>query len=184
MLTEVTRENTTRKPKIVWPDSLREILGDPPDGKANGVNTKGMIARDGWKLKPAYFACQNIAAAIDGRYRPAPMTTSYKVVDPGIFSGLGGDDRRYPMAAMFAKLKTAAGKPLVAYWLPWQPQELIRPATIDLRVAGAEWRDPVLVDLLDGKVYKIAVKEGGSFSGLPLGDYPVAIAERSEVTLR
>jgi hypothetical protein len=185
MLTEVTRENTTRKPKIIWPEALRAILGDPPDGKANGVNTKGLIARDGWKPKPAYFACQNIASLIDGRYRPADMPVTYKVLDPGVFSGLGNGDNRYPMAPVFARLTSAGGKPLIAYWLPWRPQEVIRPAPIDLRVTGAEWRQPVLVDLLDGKVYALEIRKGTSdFSALPLGDYPMVICERSEVSLR
>ncbi len=188
MLTEVTRENTTRKPKIVWPDTLRAILGDPPDGKANGVNTKGLIARDGWKPKPAYFACQNIASLIDGRYRPAEMSVTYTVVDPGVFSGLGNGDNRYPMAPVSARLATAEGKPLVAYWLPWRPQEVIRPATVDLHVTGAAWRDPVQVDLLDGKVYALETRKTGGgirdFSALPLADYPMVICERSEVPFR
>lgn len=184
MLTEVIRENTTRKPKIVWPENLRAILGDPPDGKANGVNTKGLISYGDWKPKPAYRACQNIAAVIDGRYSLAEMTATYKVVDAGGFSGLGSDDRRYPMTPVFAKLKTAQGKPLVAYWMPWQPQEVVRPAVIDLAVTGAEWKDPVLVDLLDGKVYQIGRGAGGVFPALPLADYPMVVCERSEVPLR
>ena len=59
-------------------------------------------------------------------------------------------------------------------------------ATVSLKV-GTVFKEPALLDLLTGEVYALqdfATDAGKTiFSGLPLADYPMAIAERSELDL-
>jgi len=64
---------------------------------------------------------------------------------------------------------------------------MIRPATVRLELKGLAINDPVLVDPLDGKVYKLTqpLNENGTliFDRIPLTDYPLIIVERSEVEI-
>ena len=64
--------------------------------------------------------------------------------------------------------------------------ELCDSITIDLEVA-ARFEEPVLLDLMNGGVYALNAfeYEGGktALGGLPMADYPFAIAERSKVGL-
>ena len=76
----------------------------------------------------------------------------------------------------------------MAYWLPWLPQESVPDlATVSL-VVRVGFADPVLLDFMTGGVYSLKgfeVSAGKSrFGNLPLADYPLAIAERSELALK
>lgn len=88
-----------------------------------------------------------------------------------------------PLLAAFKSTDAA----LLAIWLPWIPRETISEfATISLDV-GSEFKDPVLLDLLTGNVYAVKDFQGSGgksrFGILPLADYPLVIAERSEIVL-
>ena len=76
---------------------------------------------------------------------------------------------------------------LLAYWLPWIPQETISEFASVVLDVGLEFRDPVLLDLLTGSVYAVDdyQSSGGKthFGSLPLADYPLIISERNEVVL-
>jgi hypothetical protein len=74
---------------------------------------------------------------------------------------------------------------LIAYWLPWHPQEIISDAEIDLSLTGAAFKNPVLVDLLDGKVFSLnnyqKKQDRIIFRNIPMADYPYIIVERDQI---
>jgi hypothetical protein len=70
-------------------------------------------------------------------------------------------------------------------------QEIVVPARADLTLRGATFKEPVLIDLLSGEVYPVAVDSTaveGTEAGLrvvdmPLADYPFALVERAHIEL-
>ena len=123
----------------------------------------------------------------DGRYQPIEFDgrTAVRVTSAGQFNGIGENDDAYPSIPLVAAYRDSAGATLLAYWLPWQPQEYTpKPATITLRVPGAHFTEPVLVNLLDGSVHTLpAPQQAGAdtvFDGLPLFDFPLVIVERTQ----
>jgi hypothetical protein len=173
-----------------------QVLGFPAEAtgrrvRGMGVNEKCLLANPSLTPKPAYYAYRHLTALMDGRYQPWDPATRpvIKVTATGQFTGVGENDDAYPSVPLTATFRAAAGANLVAYWLPWQPQEYTpKPARIQLRIAGAKFTAPVLVNLLSGAVTALpapAIENGDSvFVDLPLLDYPVVIAEQREVNLQ
>ncbi|MDI1319115.1 MAG: hypothetical protein PSW75_02835 [bacterium] len=171
------------------------ILGFPAEATGRrvrgvGVNEKCLLSNPDLTPKPAFHAYKNLTALMDGRYQPVDFDgrKAVTVTAPGQFAGIGGADDAYPSIPLVAAYRNAAGATLLAYWLPWQPQEYTpRPATITLRVPGAHFTEPVLVNLLDGSVHALATPrdENGMaiFTGLPLFDFPLVISERAQTAL-
>jgi Glycosyl hydrolases family 39 len=167
------------------------LVEPPKEGgrvRSTGVNEKGLLAYSTLKPKPSFYAYRNLTALIDGRYHPVDFDgrAAVRVTDAGQFSGIGPYDDASPSIPLVAAYRTAQGDSLLAYWLPWQPQEYTpRPARIELLTEGLGFRDPVLVNLLDGAVYSLppprADKDGARFVDLPMFDFPLVIAERSQV---
>jgi hypothetical protein len=92
----------------------------------------------------------------------------------------------FPSIPLVTLYKDENGNNLVAWWLPWNAQEYLpRLAKINLRIEGVTFENPVLVDLLDGKYYKIRnfANESGTiiFEDIPLADYPLVIVERKTI---
>ena len=149
------------------------------------LNEKCIIYTADRSPKPAYYAYQNLCAAMDARYAKADLDYAFTVQDSGSFHGIGKDEDAFPSVPLLASFRSADAT-LLAVWLPWIPQETISEfATVSLEVS-AGFTDPVLLDLLTGQVYALAGyrSEGGStrFDKLPLADYPLVIAERGEIT--
>jgi hypothetical protein len=171
------------------------LLGFPAEAtgrrvRGKGVNEKCLLSNPDLTPKPAFYAYQNLTALFDARYRPVEFATKPVVTvrDPGQFSGVGDADDAYPSVPLVTGYRTAQGASLVAYWLPWQPQEYTpKPARISLQVPGVKFTAPVLVNLLDGSVQTLPMPrdENGVavFADLPLFDFPVVIAERTEMAL-
>jgi hypothetical protein len=138
--------------------------------------------------KPAYVAYQNLCSVFDDRYKPTTVKTTIKVSDHGSFYGVGGEDDAFPSIPLVASFKSKQGKSLLAYWLPWHPQETIREARVDIVSTDLEFEQPVLVNLLDGKVCSIASSSDDDgrplLKDVPLADFPYIIAERSEVVVQ
>jgi hypothetical protein len=158
--------------------------------RGKGVNEKCLLANPTLEPKPAFYAYRNLTTLVDDRYHPVDFDgrAAVKVRDAGQFEGVGEHDDAYPSIPLVAAYRTAQGDSLLAYWLPWQPQEYTpRPAHIDLTAAGLPFRDPVLVNLLDGAVYPLsawsATPGGSTFRDLPMFDFPLVIAERAQVPL-
>jgi len=166
------------------------ILGYPERGGSrvhnNGINQKCILFRETQEPKPAFYAYQNLCAAMDDRYKVFKVDYEFDVVDQGDFYGIGEHEDAYPSVPLLASYKTEDGKPFVAYWLPWNPQEnIVNTAQVALTVDDLKFDNPVLVDLLTGDVYQLSNFENQKnmvrFSKLPLADYPFAIVEKSEV---
>lgn len=188
----VSRGNRQAKQERPTLSAVDSILGFPERGGARvrgvGVNEKCILTNPDHQPKPAYFAYQNICALIDKRYELIKTKANVKVIDQGVFYGLEYGDDVFPSVPLVASFKSREGSFLLAYWLPWSMQEdLARLAKIDLTVEDVLFEEPVLVDLLTGKVYKITVmsQEGSTvaLSGLPLADYPFAVVEKNEIEI-
>ncbi len=174
------------------PTAEEKILGYPDRGGSRvrkvGVNEKSLLHQPSKKPKPGFYAYQNLASVLDGRYRPTERAAkvAIRVEDEGDFSGISHGDDVFPSVPIVASFETSEGRELLAYWLPWKMQEHIaNPATVTLHAAGVVFDEPVLVNPLSGRVYEITNarrEQGGTvFTGLPMGDWPLLIAERSQV---
>jgi len=154
---------------------------------ADGVNQKCILFAENGNPKPAYFAYQNLCAAMDSRYGRIDPGYRFEVSGPGQFYGIGELEDAFPSVPLLASYQSGEAA-FLAYWLPWIPQESVSQfATVSLDVEVG-FRDPVLLDLLSGRTYAIRQFEssGGNtrFAGLPLADFPMAIAERSKLDLK
>jgi hypothetical protein len=175
------------------PKPVDRILGFPaePTGRrvrGVGVNEKCLLANPDLTPKPAYYAYQNLITAFGSGYAALPVAArpAITVVEDGQFQGISLDDA-YPSVPLTAAYRRADGATLIAWWLPWQPQEYTpRPARAALRVKS-HFADPVLVNPLDGSVQPVAVTREGPdtvFASVPLFDFPLLIAERSTLVLQ
>lgn len=171
------------------------LLGFPAEStgrrvRGKGVNEKCLLSNPDLTPKPAFYAYKNLTALMDGRYAPIDFATKpvVQVSDQGQFYGIGAADDAYPSIPLVAGFKTKDGNALVAYWLPWQPQEYTpKPARVNLTMPGVKFANPVLVNLLSGAVVGLpaptAQGEDGIILDLPLLDFPLVIVERAEVNL-
>ena len=178
------------KPRRSFLTSVDSVLGFPARGgsrvKSVGVNQKCILETPELTPKPAYYAYQNLCSVFDGRYKRTVVESRVTILDPGVFYGIGENDDAFPSIPLVASFRTETGKYLLAYWLPWHSQEIIREATVSLEVNTAAFKDPVLVDLLSGTVYdvELSMEQGRAvFKSIPLADYPFVLVERSEVVL-
>jgi len=145
-----------------------------------GYNTKGLVQHTTWQTKPAYYALQNLTAVIDGSWKLAADKATIEIVEPGIFYGIGKHEDRFPCVPWQVTLRQE-GAPMLVYWLPWRPQEIIKPARVRVELPDVSWNEPVLVDLLSGEVSEVTNKEGAL--EVPLADYPMILTERSVLEL-
>ncbi|MEE4217821.1 MAG: hypothetical protein V2I48_09440 [Xanthomonadales bacterium] len=183
---ELEPESTVREPS--GPD---QWFGAPERNgsrmHANGVNAKCLLSVPDRRPKLAYYAYQNLCAAMDDSFARAEPAYRFRVVDPGQFHGIGEFEDAFPSVPLLAAYQSKDAA-FLAYWLPWIPQEYVADfAMVSLEVR-AEFKEPVLLDLLSGSVYAInpfEKSEGMSqFAALPLADFPLAIAERSTLDLK
>jgi hypothetical protein len=172
--------------------AVDSILGFPERGGSRvrtwGVNEKCLLSNPDLVPKPAYFTYQNLCAVMDDQYTVQKVEHTIEVLDPGMFYGIGPEDDAFPSVPLVAGFVTGDGHHLIAYWLPWHPQEYTPdPASIDLELANCQFERPVRIDLLTGKVYQLddpVNKNGKSFfHDLPLTDYPFLIAELDKIEL-
>ena len=176
-------------PKRTTLTPLDSVLGFPARGgsrvKSVGVNEKCLLENPSLDPKPAYFVYQRLCAVFDDRYKPVVPEAKISVTDVGTFYGIGKEDDAFPSVPLTATFAARNGAPLIAYWIPWPPQEIVRKGTISLQLRSARFRNPVLIDLLTGAVYALAQttdKSGSSvFNNLPIADYPLIIAEKDEI---
>jgi hypothetical protein len=174
--------------------NLREIdkiLGFPERGGSRvrtwGVNEKCLLTNPDLKEKPAYFAYQNLCAIWEATYQPFSFDHKIEVNDEGAFYGIKWDDA-FPSVPLLASYQAENGNILLAWWLPWNMQEFIPEfAGINLTVHGITMKEPVLVDLLEGKVYSLDSYEsltiGMLFKNLPLADFPFIICEKNALNV-
>jgi len=187
--------NRADKQERPEPAPVDQIVGFPAEAtgrrvRGKGVNEKCLLANPSLEPKPAFYAYQNLCAVLDGRYRPIEFDgrNAVRVTAQGQFAGIGEHDDAYPSVPLVAAFRAGNGAALIAYWLPWQPQEYTpKPARISLRAPGIAYKEPVLINLLDGSVHPLPAprteNNAAVFDNLPLFDFPLIIVERVEIKL-
>jgi hypothetical protein len=184
------RADKQERPELAPVDKL---LGFPAEAtgrrvRGKGVNEKCLLANPDLTPKPAFYAYRNLTALMDGRYRPVDFDGrgAARVTAQGQFAGVGEHDDAYPSVPLVAAFRATHGAALLAYWVPWQPQEYTpKPARIELRAGSLAFKDPVLVNPLDGSVRTLPAprREGDVtvFADLPMFDFPLVIVERAGI---
>ncbi len=180
--------------------NARRVLGDLGTGVPTnifgisdmvypyGTNTKGLVrineaTKEVTYAKPAYYAMQTLTSIFDNTLEAIPGYggTAFNQTSP-----------QSPLSAYGFKHKTT-GRQVAAIW-EYGPQSKMpsddtvrKPVTVAL--PGGDFTDPVYVDVRTGEVHDIPSgnwsKSGSTytFTGLPVGDSPVLIADRSLVRL-
>ena len=105
-----------------------------------------------------------------------------------MFFGIGPEDDAFPSMPLLTGFVTGQEQSLLAYWLPWHPQEYTpETATISMLVNDCTFQNPVRIDLLTGDVYAINDFESKHnqvvFNNIPLADYPFIIVELDKINL-
>lgn len=164
---------------------IDKIFGYPERGGSRvrtwGVNEKCLLTNPDFEKKPGFYAYQNLCTVWQPDYKPNPVKYTINIADEGIFYGISEDDA-FPSVPLVATFTGDKGNNLVAWWLPWNMQEYIPEfARINLTLEGLEFRDPVMIDPLDGSVYEVHSEGKGVFSNLELADYPLIIVERETI---
>lgn len=139
-----------------------------------GVNTKGLLQTNPDKTikrpKLAYKAAQHVFSLFDDQLETLTQvkpTVSGETVN-----------------AFAYRHKKNGGSLLTIWSKEARPAEIYDPKPTDVTVEG-QFKQPVFVDLITGKVYEIPKaqwsKKGNAhtFTGLPVADYPVLVADKS-----
>ncbi|PSR54053.1 hypothetical protein AHMF7605_11235 [Adhaeribacter arboris] len=183
----------TELTQVKW--DLRRMLGDHGRGISTnlftisdihyaagdhmtGVNSKGLLKTNPDKTierpKIAYKAAQNIFSLFDNQLERNPEN-KLKVNQENITT--------------FSYRHKKSNGSLATIWADEAtPAERYPPKVTTLTLSGT-FKAPVFIDLISGKVYEIPKndwkKEGNTytFTNIPVPDYPVAIAEKSILTL-
>ncbi|MBC8154480.1 MAG: hypothetical protein H7Z72_16370 [Bacteroidetes bacterium] len=174
---------------------LRRMLGDHGRGIATnlftisdihyapgdhmvGVNTKGLLQTNPDKTikrpKLSYKAAQHVFSLFDDQIETLIQTRP--TVDQETVNA-------------FAYRHKAMGGSLVTLWsIEARPAETYEPKLTTLTVEG-QFTQPVFVDLITGKIHEIPKRQWTSagktytFTGVPVPDYPVLIADKSALSL-
>lgn len=149
-------------------------------GDALRMNYKGLLATNPDKTiayaKPAYYAARHVFTIFDDTLRRLPdyafTSTALRAV------------------ALSGYAREMDGAQVVALWFgDAPPAESNGVSLVDITLANGRFTEPVLVDLLTGKVYVLpkdrwtSSGNGTVFSGVPVYDAPVLIAEKSVLSL-
>ncbi|RMF98664.1 MAG: hypothetical protein D6741_09280 [Planctomycetota bacterium] len=155
-------------------DLMNYNWGEGPSGKAN---TKGLLNGRDYTPKPAYFAYQAVCSLFDHETKRRVEVDGHLRIDGELGSS--------PVVAGFVRNEA----PLWCYWLPLPPEQdhLPRVATLDVRDDALSLRNPVLVDLLTGNVYRLLharrSDDGWSFPNVPVADHPLVLADRKALSI-
>ena len=143
-----------------------------------GMNRKGLLfANEDMTVarpKLSYLAAQNVFSLFDDSFKPAK---SVKTPSPEV--------------SLFSYQKKDSNNAVVTAWISnAAPTDLAEPTPKDITIPGVVFTDPVYVDLISGKVYRIpkeqwsSDKKSTTFTKVPLWDCPIAIAEASLIPLK
>lgn len=142
----------------------------------------GILHGGSYEPKEAYYAIRNYAAVFDADTVRADLYASVT---------FGGTVAQRVAAVVATYMRK--GRPLYLYYLPEDIQSDYPGACdVSLRVlpdAMPGIDDPILVDLLKGRVYEVTAvtREDGvcrAFDRLPLADYPLVVTDRSALLPR
>ena len=151
----------------------------------DGVNEKCILFREDYKPKPAFYAYQNLCAVWAQEYKPHPVEYHVKVLDQGVFYGIGEYEDVFPSVPLVATYSAENGENLLAWWLPWNMQEnLAKLAKVTIRLEGINFKDPVMLDPLSGEVYEVKISntdKGSVLEEVVIADYPFIVVERETI---
>jgi hypothetical protein len=150
-------------------------------GKDAVLNMKGLIQSDNTKAavrpKVAYYAVQNLTSVFDNQLELVPNFSATTTAKESI--SVFGYHRN-------AGRQKAGKKQVITVWLDSKtPTNLFKTTPIDITISTGNFDSPVWVDLLTGHVYEIPKNQWSkagntyTFSGIPVYDSPVLIADRS-----
>ncbi len=181
-----SKERTNLRP-------IDKIFGYPERGGSRvrtwGVNEKCLLTNPAFEPKPGFYAYQNLCAIWQSGYKPNEVEYNVEIVDEGVFYGISEDDA-FPSVPLVATFTDNEGNNLVAWWLPWNAQEnLAELATVNISLDGIQFSNPVLIDLLSGKVYDARENvsnqnNGCSIKNIGLADYPLILVEKASLNIQ
>jgi len=145
-----------------------------------GINHKGLYRWGSWEPKRACYAFQHLTSLLDSRLEARRINANFEIIQAGSFAGAHARTIR-----TFALADKKSGAPVLCYWLPVPMKTEVEVARVKVTLPSGAPPDPVLVDLLDGRVYTVSSSSisGGkaTFEHLPLTDYPVVLCGRGIV---
>ena len=153
--------------------TISDIHYEPGDHMV-GVNSKGILKTNPDKTidrpKMAYKAAQHVFSLFDNSM----------VIDSSMKITSGRSDQSF-----FSYNHSNKKSPFLTIWQSEErPSDTYEPKATTLTIEGTSFKNPVLADLITGKVYEIPkanFKKAGNaiiFSELPVPDYPIMIAEK------
>ena len=174
---------------------LRRMLGDMANGvevtnifqisdmhygkgdHMEGLNSKGLLKAnpDGSIVRPkeSYYAYQHAATIFSGEIEKKETEAA---------------DTQSLLVYGYSK-KGKKGNALTLWVGDEKPEDSMETAAQNFTVQNMQFKNPVLVNLLDGQVYELS-KENYSkkgkrvtFSNIPVGDWPVVIVDKSWVDI-
>lgn len=124
--------------------------------------------------RPAFYGVRNMCALLKENYSP-----------DGTVEYVSNSAREIKTVA----IKDENGKRIgVMLWFGDRiPDSSLERTPVDVTLKGVDFKEPVYVDPLTGKVYRLDIKRGGNFDGnlkiydLPLWDCPVFIMDKAYV---
>jgi hypothetical protein len=140
-------------------------------------NYKGLLRYADNHRKPAFYAYQNVIAALPGRMTSIKdHEAAIEIREPGSFPGLKNRD------IMTVMLRDEEQHPYFAYWLILRMQDTVEPGHADITLQGVKLENPVLLDLMTGlrhQIEEVSYDAGATvLRNLPIADYPFIITER------
>ncbi len=146
-------------------------------GNGGRKNAKGLLRMGTLQPKPAFYAFQNLAAVVNGELDSVKPDIDIDILKKGDFLGARAND------IFTVALQNSDGMKMMAFWLPWRAQEHVTPGSCRMTLRQPHFEKPVLINLLDGTVYGMAlIEESEDQYKVPLADFPFIIAEKSAVT--
>jgi hypothetical protein len=143
-----------------------------PDRGIMGINRKGLHFYGSWEPKPAAYAFRNLAGLIDNRLEPGPVEVEMEIISPCIWEK--------DIVRTYTLRERESGSPVLIYWLAVPMETDFKAGRIQISLSEDTIDQPVLVDLLDGRVYEATTAHEGRmvFEGLPLADSPIVLCGR------
>ena len=138
-------------------------------GYRTGTNYKGLLRGEDYSPKPAYYAYQCLAALLDAESKKADLALEVTAAEklPLLHAGF-----------------MRRGSPLVVWWFPASLLEPWQRRRITLRLVlpeGTKLKEPVLVDALSARVYRVQQARVEPpvvlLPDLPLLEYPLVLTD-------
>ena len=156
-------------------------------GDGNGMNTEavwGIIEnKEGYRPKKVYYVMRNFCTMFSNKTTNAEHCFNLDLRNV------------YPTHSPTSKLAVVAtsktlssftrnGYPVFCYYMPEDPQmemRTIENVSIEVKTRKMP-KNPVLIDMMTGKVFKITDKTKRWLKGLPLTDYPLFVTDLDAIS--